>query len=211
MSSYTEQEEIEKLKAWWKNYGGALLLGVLLGLGLLFGNKYWTRYQEKQRVAASALYTQMLQEVQQSKPKAARAEGTKLINDYARTPYAGMAALMMARLSFEANDRAGARQQLKWAIDHATDQAVVQTARLRLGQLLIADGDYKGALALVQTDAPGFEAEYLELKGDAYAGLGKAKEARAAYDEALRSLGPNAPARALVEMKRDNVAPPPSE
>lgn len=211
MSAYSDQDEVEKLKEWLKNYGGALLIGVLLGLGLLFGNKYWTRYQERQREAASAIYTQMLKDVQESKADAARTAGKQLVDDYVRTPYAGMAALMLARLSYEADDAAAARGHLQWAIDHATDDAVKQTARLRLGQLLIADRKYDAALKLVQTDAPGFEAEYQELKGDAYAGLGKTKEARAAYDEALRSLGPNSPARALVEMKRDNVAAPSGE
>lgn len=206
MTAYTDQEEIEKLKEWWKNYGGALLIGVLLGLGLLFGYKYWTRYQERQRMAASTLYTQMLQEVQQSKNDAARANGKKLMDDYTRTPYAGMAALMLARLSVEANDQTAARRHLQWAIDHAADTAVKQAARLRLGQLYIANREYDAALSLVQTDAPGFEAEYLELQGDAYAGLGKVDEARAAYDKAVKALAPNAPSRRLLQMKLDDLA-----
>src|SRR5581483_2662909 len=163
-----DQEELEKLKAWWKNYGGALLIGVLLGLALLFGNKYWTQYKEQQRVAASELYEQMLQQVKESKTGDARASGEKLIGEYARTPYAGMAALMLARLSFEANDAAGARRRLEWAEAHALDPAVAHAARLRLGRLYVAGGEYDAALALASKGGPGFEAEYLELKGDAY-------------------------------------------
>ena len=75
MSAYTDQEELEKLKAWWKNYGGALLIGVVLGLGILFGHKYWTQYQEERRAAASEIYEQMLQQARESKPDAARANG----------------------------------------------------------------------------------------------------------------------------------------
>ncbi|MFL6651668.1 MAG: tetratricopeptide repeat protein, partial [Sulfurifustaceae bacterium] len=56
VSAYTDQEQVERLKAWFKDYGGALLIGVALGLILLFGNKYWRQYQEEQRVAASELY-----------------------------------------------------------------------------------------------------------------------------------------------------------
>ncbi len=205
MASYTDQEELEKLKEWWKNYGGALLLGVLLGLVLLFGNKYWTQYREEQRVAASNLYTQMLQQAQQAQTEAARASGAKLMKDYARTPYAGMAALMLARLSVEANDLAAARRHLEWAVANATDSAVVHAARLRLGRLFLASGEYQAALALVVSDAPGFEADYLELKGDAYAGMGKTDEARAAYREALAQLGPQASGRRLLEMKFDEL------
>lgn len=205
MASYTDQEELEKLKEWWKNYGGALLIGVLLGLALLFGNKYWTQYREEQRAAASTLYTQMLQQVQEAKTDTARASGAKLLDEYARTPYAGMAALMLARLSFEANDAAAARRHLEWAIANATDTATVHAARLRLGRLNLANGDYEAALSQVPRDAAGFEAEYLELKGDAYAGMGNTEAARAAYREALQQLGAQASARRLLQMKLDDL------
>lgn len=205
MTAYTDQEQAERLKAWFKDYGGALMIGVLLGLALLFGNKYWRQYQEEQRVAASELYAQMLQQVQESKKDAAQVLGKKLTDEYARTPYAGMAALMLAKLSFEANDRPGAKEQLEWAMAHAVDPAVEHTARLRLGRLHIANKQYDAALALAQKTAPGFEADYFELKGDAYAGLGRAEDARTAYREALKTLTPEAPARRLIEIKLDDL------
>lgn len=205
MASYTDQEEIEKLKVWWKNYGGALLIGVLLGLVLLFGNKYWSEYKEKQRIAASELYAQLLQEVQESKRDVARTDAQKLIDDYSRTPYAGMAALMQARLSFEAGDAADVRKRLEWAIDHATDSAVVHTARLRLGRLLLANKEYDAALALTQKSGPGFESEYLELKGDALLGQGKPEEARTAYSDAIKQLPAQATSRRLLEMKLADI------
>ena len=206
MAAYTDHEELEKLKEWWKNYGTALLVGVVLGLGLLFGNKYWTRYQEDQRAAASALYAQMFKQTQAAKADQARTTGKKLIDEYGRTPYAGMAALMLARLSVEANDPAAARTHLQWAIDHATDAATIHAARLRLGQLHLANREFDAALVLVREDAPGFEGEYSELKGDAYVGLGKPEDARAAYSAALKDLSGKAQARALVEMKLADIA-----
>jgi predicted negative regulator of RcsB-dependent stress response len=205
VSAYSDQDELEKLKEWVKNYGGALLVGVVLGLALLFGNKYWTRYQEQQRAAASALFQQMSEQAQGAKTDLARASGRKLIDDYKRTPYAGMAALLLARLDVEGSDQADARRQLQWAIDHATDPALQHTARLRLGQLYLANRQYQAALALVQSDAPGFEAEYLELKGDAYVGLGKLDDARAAYRAALKNIPPSSQSRSLIEMKLANI------
>ncbi|HEX7044750.1 MAG TPA: tetratricopeptide repeat protein [Burkholderiales bacterium] len=204
---YSDQDELEKLKEWWKNYGGALVLGVVLGLALLFGNKYWQEYREKQRMEASELYAEMLEQAQGAKRDAARASGSRLLAEYARTPYAGMAALLLARLSVEANDMAAARGHLEWAIANADDPAVVHTARLRLGQLHVASGEYEAALALANAakEAPGFEAEYLELKGDAYAGMRRIAEARAAYREALEKLAPQSAGRQLLEMKLDDL------
>lgn len=205
MSTYTHNEEVEKLRDWWKNYGGALLIGVLLGLGLLFGNKYWMQYKEQQRVNASELYAQMLQQVHQSKTDATRTDAEKLIADYPRTPYAGLAALMLARLNFEANDLPAARERLEWAVANATDAAVVHAARLRLGRLRLAAGEYDAVLALAQKSGLGFEAEYLELKGDANLGLGKTEEARAAYSEAIKQSAPESASRRLLEMKLEDV------
>lgn len=206
MAAYTDQEEVEKLKAWWKDYGGALVIGVLLGVALLFGNKYWTQYQEQQRFVASDLYTQMLEHVQQAKADAARVNGEKLVAEYDRTPYAGMAALLLARLSFDANDVAAARKHLEWAAKNATDPAVEHAARLRLARLHLAAGEYEPALAQVPAKpVAGFETDYLELKGDIYVAQKKPDDARSAYREALKLLSPDSPQRRFIAMKLDDV------
>lgn len=206
MSAYTEHEDLEKLKAWWKNYGGALVLGVVLGLGLLFGNKYWNEYQETRRQAASDLYADMLQQARDGKIDVARASATRLTADYASTPYAGMAALMLARLSFDAGDRDAARTHLQWAVDHARDPATVHAARLRLGRLLFDAREYDAALAEARmSNQAGFESDYAELRGDVYAAQGKTTEAREAYAAALKQLPADAPHRRALQMKLDDV------
>lgn len=206
MSSYTERDELETLKAWWKTYGGALVLGVVLGLGLLFGNKYWTQYQEQRREAASNLYSDMLQHVREGRSEPARAAGNQLVEQYAATPYAGLAALLLARISFDAGDRAGARTHLQTAMDRARDPATAHAARLRLGRLLLDAGEYDTALALAAVERQGgFAAEYLELKGDVLTAQGKAAAAREAYQAALAQLASDSPYRRTLTMKLDDL------
>jgi hypothetical protein len=50
-----EQEQLESLKAWWKQYGNAVtwaLIVILLGLAAWSGWNYWQRVQARDAVAA---------------------------------------------------------------------------------------------------------------------------------------------------------------
>lgn len=206
MSAYTEQEELEKLKAWWKNYGPALLIGVIIGVVLLFGSKYWKEHKERQRQEASALYEQVLDAQRRGDAQAVRSAGAKLVQDYDATPYASMAALALARAAAEAGDLAGARAQLEWVLAHGHEAAVQHAARLRLGRVLLAMGEVDKALTLVAVKEPaGFQSEYLELKGDALLAAGRREEALAAYQDALKYARPGV-GSATLKVKLDDLA-----
>jgi len=212
VSAYSEQEELEKLKAWWKNYGGALIAGILLGLGLLVGNKYWQQYKEQQRIDASELYEQMLSQVKLKQPQVALETGGKLILEYDATPYAGMAGLIVARLKQESGDSAGAMDTLRRVIANATDEAQIHAARLKLARLQQQTGKIAEALSTIEVhDQAGFEAEYQELKGDLYAAKKQYHEARSAYREALKHLSPGSPYQRILSIKLYDLGPEASQ
>lgn len=208
MSAYADQEELDKLKDWWKNYGPALIAGVLLGAAILVGVRYWTQHKEQSHQAASVIYEQMLQSYRANKRDLVRYSGESLINDYASTPYAGMAALVLARIDFDAGDMAAARKRLQWAVENADDAATVHAARLRLARLYLSGGEKDAALALLfVNDQAGFKTEYEELKGDIYVAQGKNAEARAAFGEALKRLPAGSPYAPVLNMKLDDLGP----
>jgi predicted negative regulator of RcsB-dependent stress response len=205
VSAYSQQEELEQFKAWWKNYGVSLAVGVVLGVALLFGYRYWTQYRETQRIEASAIYDRMLDELRASKPEA-RASGEKLIGEFASTPYAGLAALLLARQAYDAGDRARAQQQLQWALAHGRDEATQHAARLRLARLKLDAGDLPAVAPLIEIKGvAGFEAEYFELRGDLALAQRQTDAARSAYAEALKHLGSNSPYRAALAMKMGDL------
>lgn len=204
MSAYSQQEELEEFKAWWKNYGASLVIGVVLGVAILVSYRFWTQHREAQREAASALYDQMLGELRANKQDAL-GSGEKLLAEYKATPYAGMAALLLARRAYESGDKAQARQRLEWAIANSED-ATQHAARLRLARLLLDGGDVAPVAALVEVkDIAGFEAEYHELRGDLALAQQQHDAARAAYGEALKQIAPNSPYRQVLSMKLDDL------
>lgn len=208
MTAYEEQEELDKLKSWWKNYGNSVIFGVLLGAAVLVGFRYWTQHVEQRSQDASALYDRMMHDLHDRKFDAARQSGESLLKDYSSTPYAGMTGLLLARLDFETGDKAGARQHLQWVMDHAKDAATVHAARLRLARIILDGGDKPAALALLDVkDQAGFEAEYAELRGDIYRAQDQLTQARNAYRDALKQLPESSPYAPVIRMKLDDLGP----
>jgi predicted negative regulator of RcsB-dependent stress response len=206
VADYSDQEQAEKLAAWWKQYGTSVIAGVAVGLALLFGYRYWTQYQENRRVEASALYEQLLA-ARKMKSEEAGAAARKLMDNYAATPYAGLAALQLARTQYEAGDRAAARATLEWALANSRD-ATAHAARLRLARLRLEAGELDAVEALLDVKRlDGFEAEYHELRGDVLRARNRPAEAREAYREAIRRTPPDSGYLRILTMKLDDLGP----
>ncbi|MFQ5756411.1 MAG: YfgM family protein [Acidiferrobacterales bacterium] len=205
---YTDDEQVEKLKSWWKSYGNALVLGIALGVAIVFGNKYWTGYKKERAEAASVIYDRLITDYHNKAFDTVRASGTTLIENYAATPYAGLAAMILARVSFDEGKNEEARRQLQWAVENATDNGTRHAARLRLARLLINDNELESALALIAIeDIAGFEADYHELRGDIEAAKGNKAQARQEYQQALKYLSVSSSYRAVLNMKLDDLGP----
>jgi len=183
---YSEDEQVEKLKAWWKSYGNALIVGVVIGLAILYGGRYWTQLQREKAAQASSLFDQLTYYVEKKDKKNVDAIGAKLVDDYARTPYAGLAALLIARQNLDGNDKARAKAQLAWAMENAREENVRHVAMLRLARLQLDEKNIQGAEELVKAGVPaGFEMEYYELLGDIEKQKNNRPAARQAYEKAL--------------------------
>lgn len=182
-----EDDELQKLKEWLRSYGLPLVLGAIIGLGGLFGYRYWMHHLQQRAAEASALYDQVIYDLNDGKSGAAEDLGGKLMQKYESTPYAPLTAMLLAKSSYDKGDLASAERQLRWAMNHAHETSVKHAARLRLGRLLMAKGKPDAALKLVQgvVDTGGFASEYNELLGDLYHDKGETDKARAAYIKAL--------------------------
>lgn len=203
---YTEDEQVEKLKAWWKSYGNALIVGVVMGLGILYGGRYWNQLQVEKAAQASSLFDQLTYYVQKNDKKNIAATGKKIVDDYARTPYAGLAALMLARQNIDANDKARAKQQLAWAMDNAREEGVRYVAMLRLARIQLEEKNIAGVEELVK-EGPlaGFEFEYYELLGDLENQKQDRVAARQAYEKALAHASGAGRYADVIRMKIDEL------
>jgi predicted negative regulator of RcsB-dependent stress response len=46
VSYETDDEKVEAIKAWWKENGVAIVMGVAIGLGAIVGWRYWGDYRD---------------------------------------------------------------------------------------------------------------------------------------------------------------------
>ena len=181
MVEYTEEEQLERVRQWVREYGLFLVLGVIVGLLALFGWRTYETQQAERAEQASLLYQQLVSgngdpgELLQS-----------LKSDYAGTPYSVMAALHAAAEAARGGQWGEARETLQWAAREAGSEELRALARYRLAQAHWALGDAKAALEVLASEAPaGFQSLFAELRGDVLAAQGRGQEAAQAYRQAL--------------------------
>ena len=109
----------------------------------------------------------------------------------------------MARARLEASQPDLAIDLLQFVVDNGYPRALAVVARERLARLMLAQGQADEALVLLQgdTDIPGFESRFAEVRGDIYSSQGKTEEAIAAYLEALETLEAGVGDRGMLVLK----------
>jgi predicted negative regulator of RcsB-dependent stress response len=183
-----EQEQLDEFKAWWNKNGKMvtnLVLVVVLAYAGWQGYHYWV---QKKSTEASNIY-QALVTTEPSKLEIIKTQALQLTNDYSITPYAGRAAVYLAKTQYEAKDIDGAKQQLQWAIEHAKETSVQAIAALQLAGIQYENKDYEAAKkTLSNIQDKGFLGLKENLLGDVLLAEGKTEEAKKAFVEALKYL-----------------------
>lgn len=203
-----EQEQLDALKQFWKQYGALIVTLAVLALATFAGVRGWSYYQRGQSEQASALFGKLEEAVRKNDVSQVGSLGAQIIDKYGRTGYGPMAALLLARTNYDNGDAAAAAARLQWAIDKAKDDEIAALARLRLAGIRLDEKKHDEALALLEAKhAEAFVPLYADLRGDILAAQGKPAEARAAYKIALEKSLPNSNYRNVVQIKLDALGP----
>src|SRR5260370_33928610 len=126
-----EQEQLAAFKAWWKDHGGAIILGATLVLAAIGAWNGWTWYQRSQSAQAAVLYDTLQKAARANDLKTTRETAGAILENFPRSAYAPLAALVSAKVQFQAGDLKTARAQLPWVIEHPRSDEVRSMAPLR--------------------------------------------------------------------------------
>jgi predicted negative regulator of RcsB-dependent stress response len=197
-----EQEQLDQLKHFWKQYGNLITWALILVLGVFAGWNLYQRWQQSQATQAAALYD----EVERVAKTGDVVKLDRVIADmkdkFPGTTYAQQAALMSAKVYFEAGKIEQAKASLSWVADKSSDEGYQAIARLRLAGVLIEAKAFDDALKQLNGVFPvEFAALLADRKGDIFSLQGKKAEARAEYEKAYKAFSDRTEYRRLVEVK----------
>lgn len=187
-----EQEQIETLKAWWRQHGNRLVNLLLVILVLLLGFMGWRYFESQKSAEASVAFGALQQALMVQDSAQINAAAGELREKFGGTAYAALGTLLSAKYSMEAGDAKTAQVQLAWVVEHSKDE-MRDLARLRLAGVMLDEKAFDEALKqLDNKPAPAFAAAYAELRGDVLMTQGKHQEAREAYQAAMDGQGKQA-------------------
>ncbi len=201
----TDEQQAERVKKWLSEYGAALLLGLLLGLGVLFGWNQWQKYQAQQTSNASETYEQLIEALRSQQPERAVELEGELAGDFSGSPYLDQARFLLARSYLDRNEGEKSADYLERIIAEPSSSPMERIARLRLARVRLHQENYADALAVLNDidENSAFGPQFHEIRGDIYAAMDQPEDAHREYLTAMGAVELGVIDRAFVQAKLD--------
>ncbi|HHG3532479.1 TPA: YfgM family protein [Vibrio parahaemolyticus] len=198
----TEEQQVEAIKDWWKENGKAVIIGAVVGLGGLFGWRYYQDTVIQASETASQSYTTAMNTLQE-KGVDAQSDVQAFIESNEVKEYSVLAALQLAKAQVEAKDFTAALEQLKWAQSNTKDAALSPLISYRIARIETEMGNFDAAnTELGKVTDTAWAGRIAELRGDIALRQGDKDAAYAAYTETQQA----ADASPTLQMKLDDLA-----
>jgi predicted negative regulator of RcsB-dependent stress response len=201
-----EQEQVDALKAWWKDNGKYVMSVLIVGLLAFAAMQFWKKHEGGQADDAAKLFVEVQKQAASNDAKRVGDAADALVSRFSGSAYAPRAQLVAAQASLQAKDIARAKTQLLWVTEHANETALQDAARLKLASVLLDEKKFDEALKQLDATHPeSFTGLYADLKGDVLSAMGKNDEARTAYQLALNKTDEKSMYRNLIQLKLDGL------
>ncbi|MCE2596769.1 tetratricopeptide repeat protein [Motilimonas cestriensis] len=200
----TEEQQVDAIKNWWKENGTAVIFGTVIGLGSLWGWRFYNEQKIANQEQASQAYTQAMTTLEAGSEDAISSTQA-FIDSNADNNYGALAALMLAKVAVDKGDFELALSQLAWVKKNKVSEVLLPTVNLRLARVQTELKQFDAALAtLAEIKDDAFKAKAEEAKGDILLLQGNAQKARAAYQAAVLAGGNTG--NPALQIKLDDLA-----
>lgn len=196
-----EQEQLDKLKAFWKQFGNIISGVLILVFGSIAAYNGWQWWQRSQSLQAAAMYDEVDRAAKSGDPAKISRAFSDMKERFGGTTYAAQAGLLSAKALYDKGQAEQAKAPLEWVSGNAADESYRAIAKLRLASILFESKGYDAALKLTEGLPKEFDALAADRRGDILLAQGKREEAKAAFEKAHKAMDERSEYRRLVEVK----------
>lgn len=197
-----EQEQLDQLKHFWKQYGNAvswLLIVVFGSFASWNGYQWWIKRQAEQ---ASAMYEEVDRVISSGDIAAADRAYGDMRQRFPSTVYTQQAGLTLAKVAYLYGKPEVAQTALISVAEGTADSGLAALARVRQAGLLIDAKNFEAAGKALDWNFPKeFSGLVSDKKADLILSQGKTDEATNLYKEAIKHMPERDQYRRLVEVK----------
>lgn len=206
-----EQEQLDELKHFWKQYGDLITWGLIVIFGAFAAWNGYNYWQRDQAAKAAMMYDEVERAAQSGDTSRLDRAMSDMKERFAGTAFAQQAGLLAARTYYDKGNLDAAKASLGWVAGKSADEGYQAIAKLRLAGLLLEAKAYDEALQQLSGTFPkDFVALAADRRGDILAAQGKKSEARAEYEKAWKGMDERTEYRRLVEVKLNALGLNPS-
>jgi predicted negative regulator of RcsB-dependent stress response len=198
-----EQEQLDQIKSFWARWGNLITSVITLLLLAFAAWNGWNYWQQRQATQAAVLFDTFENASKQGDLALLARSLGDLQDQFPRTTLTAQASLLAAKTYFDKDQASDAEKPLAWVVDHASDEAYVAMARLRLSALAIERKDMAKARTWVEgkTAPNGFQPLFDDRVGDIALIEGKLDEAKTRFSNAYKGMDDTSEYRRLIEVK----------
>jgi predicted negative regulator of RcsB-dependent stress response len=201
-----EQEQLDLLKHFWKQYGNLITWLLILVLGAFASWNFYQYWQRSQATQAAAMYDEVERVVKSADAAKIDRVFLDMKDKFASTTYAQQAGLLVAKQYYSVGNVEAAKAALIWVADKSADPGYQAIAKLRLAGVLMESKAFDDALKqLSGSFPPTFSALVADRKGDILLLQGKKTEALVEYEKAFKNFEDRTEYRRLVEVKLNSL------
>ena len=131
----TEEQQVEAIKRFWKEHGTAIIVGAALGLGGLWGWRYFSETQLASKEAASVAYQEAVESLA---AEGGEAKVDAFIEANKDSGYASIASLLAAKQAVDSGDLDAAASHLNRVVTFAESEEMKAVASLRLSRVPVS-------------------------------------------------------------------------
>jgi len=197
-----EQEQLDQIKHFWKQYGNAITWALIVILAGFSSWNFYNYWQRSQATQAAALFDEVERSIQSGDIAKIDRVFADMKERFASTAYAQQSGLMVAKQYVVTGKLDAANSALTWVAEKSSDTGYQAVAKLRLAGLFMESKNYDSALSQLGGTFPsGFEALVADRRGDILMLQGNKPLALAEYEKAYKLFDVRAEYRRLVEVK----------